>query len=405
MSQIDVQALTAAASEAHHGVQCRVPALTHDSRSSIDLDAIQSQAGGQNCHLDIHFEDGTVWLARIRLNNPLLPPEATQHQIFMSEIATYKFLEKTKVPVPRVYAYAFKSTSNPVGASYVLMEKLAGEPLQWYDATPAQRTRVMIQLVDIFIELERHPLSLAGSLCLDGDSIEVGGFAQSQLFTAPEKSVGPFDDVQASLDATVSQMQTQILNGGLSSFAVENYLSFCWRRDMIRHATNLCNETGSKSFFLKHGEDKGDHIMVDVDFNITGIIDWEFTTTEPKALAFSTPCMLFPVADFYDGRNDLSTEETEFAGLLEASGRHDLAKIVLASRKMQRLTWVNGVGGYRDKEEFRSLFTGVRAAWADCDTNEQVSSHEEWLADAKERYRNDAGLQSLLDMEESITDV
>ena len=200
-------------------------------------------------------------------------------------------------------------------------------------------------------------------------------------------------------------MQMQILNGELSSFAVENYLSFCWRRDMITHATNLCNETATKAFFLKHGEDKGDHIMVDADFNITGIIDWECTTTEPKALAFSTPCMLFPVADFYDGKNNLSAEETEFAGLLEARGRHDLAKIVLASRKMQRLTWVNGVGGYRDEEEFRSLFTGVRAAWADCDTNETLSAHEEWLADAKERYRDDAGLQSLLDMEESTTGV
>ena len=187
MSQINVQALTAAAREAHHGVQCSVPALAHDSQDSIDLDAIQNQAGGQNCHLDIHFEDGTVWLARIRLNDLLLPPDATQHHIFMSEIATYKYLAKTTVPVPKVYAYAFKSTSNPVGASYVLMEKLAGGPLQWYDATSAQRTRVLIQLVDIFIELERHPFSLAGSLCLNGDAIEVGGFAQSQLFSAISK--------------------------------------------------------------------------------------------------------------------------------------------------------------------------------------------------------------------------
>ena len=397
--------MTAAASEAHHGMQCRVPALASGSRNRIDLDAIQSQAGGQNCHLDVHFEDGTVWLARIRLNDPLLPPNATQHHIFMSEIATYKYLEETKVPVPKVHTYAFKSTSNPVGASYVLMEKLAGKPLQWYDATPAQRTRVMVQLVDIFIELERHPFSTAGSLCLNGDSIEVGGFAQSQLFSAPEKTIGPFDDAEATLDATISQMQLQILNWELFSFAVENYLSFCWRRHMITHTTDLCDKAGTKSFFLKHGEDKGDHIMVNADFNITGIIDWEGTTTEPKALAFSTPCMLFPVADFYDGKNDLSAEELEFAELLEARDRHDLGKIVRESRKMQRLTWVNGVGGYGGEQEFRSLFKGLRAAWLSCGTNEELSSHEAWLADARELYRDDDGLHSLLEAQERLTGI
>ncbi len=30
-----------------------------------------------------------------------------------------------------------------------------------------------------------------------------------------------------------------------------------------------------KEFYLRHADDKGDHILVDHEFNLTGIIDWE----------------------------------------------------------------------------------------------------------------------------------
>ena len=360
--------------------------------------------GGQNAHVDIKFADGTIWLARIRLEDPILPPKATQHYIFMSEIATLRFLEKTNVPAPKVYAYAAESKDNHVGTSYILMEKLAGVPVQWWETTAAQRTKLITQLADIYIELGRHPFPLIGSLSMNGPAVKVGGFAQSQLFSSPQQNAGPFDTVQASLHAAVSHAQTQILDGELSAFAVDNYLSFCWRRDMIPQATKLSGELGS-NFYLKHGEDKGDHILVDADFNITGIIDWEFSSVEPKALAFSTPCMIWPVGDFFDGKNDLCAEERELAQVFESHGRQDLSRIVLESRKLQRLTWVNGVGGYNDEKEFRSLFTGLRAAWTETGADEDFPSHEEWLADAKEQHRDNEGLQTLLWAEDGTASV
>jgi hypothetical protein len=349
--------------------------------------------GGQNCHVDVEFEDGTVWLARIRLDDPLLPPKPTQMHIFTSEVATLRFLEKTAVPAPKVYTYAAESGPNLVGASYVLMEKLPGAPLRWDKATFGQRRKVMSQLADIFLELEKFPFSTSGSLCLSHDVSIVSGFAQSSLFSSPEQTLGPFESVESSLRAMILQQQDQIVNEELSSLAVDNYLSHCWRHDMIAHVGTHCHEMGS-GFFLKHFDDKGDHILVDTDFNITGMIDWEFASAEPKALAFSTPCMLWPVGDFYNGKNELSAEEIEFAKIFEARDREDIGKIVRESRKMQRFTFFNGGGISRDLGEFQALFTGLRAAWARKD--EQLGSYEDWKRDASERLRGDERLQILL---------
>lgn len=86
--------------------------------------------GGQNCHVDIEFADVVVWIARIRLENPMLPPSSVQAHIFLSEVATLQFLAETKVPAPRVYAFELASPNNPVGISYILMEKASGEATQ-----------------------------------------------------------------------------------------------------------------------------------------------------------------------------------------------------------------------------------------------------------------------------------
>ena len=71
----------------------------------------------------------------------------------------------------------------------------------------------------------------------------------------------------------LAQQRKLISNGELSCLAIDNYLSNRWREDMIPEVLWLHDDAG---FFLEHGEDKGDHILVDDDFTITGIIDWEF---------------------------------------------------------------------------------------------------------------------------------
>ncbi|EJP67506.1 hypothetical protein HC256_009227 [Beauveria bassiana] len=53
---------------------------------AIDLspDKISAMMGGQNCHAEIMFKDGVVWLARFRLSSPTSPP---QHELEKEELS------------------------------------------------------------------------------------------------------------------------------------------------------------------------------------------------------------------------------------------------------------------------------------------------------------------------------
>lgn len=147
-------------------------------------------------------------------------------------------------------------------------------------------------------------------------------------------------------------------------------------------------------FYLNHADDKGDHILVDKDFNITGIIDWEWAQTAPPFQAFNSPIGLLPVADFYNGKNEIGDDEAVFAGLLEGKGPGDLAAYVRSGRLQHRFVFCCGYG-LRDWEGFLGLFRGLR----DCVGVDGGIGWKEWRAVALERYAEDPALRELLKRE------
>lgn len=107
-----------------------------------------------------------------------------------------------------------------------------------------------------------------------------------------------------------------------------------------RLCANLTTNEEEPRFYLKHNDDKSDNLLVDHDARITGIIDWEFASTEVRELAFTSPCMMWPVGDLYNGKNNLSAEELELAGMFQRRGRHGMADIILKCRKWQRFLFL-----------------------------------------------------------------
>lgn len=352
--------------------------------------------GGQNCHLDIEFDDGVVWLARIRLDDPTFPPNPVQEHILVSEFSTLKFLEKVDIPTPKAFQCSIESSENIVGVSYILMEKMRGSALDWNGASKEQRTKVIEQLADIFLELQKHPFEATGSLTSES---EIGGFAQSLLFRTPTSPLGPFKSFRSSLESIVRHQLALISDEEISSLNIDNYLSFCWRLDMIPHLLSSADDRGP--FYLKHMDDKGDHILVDEDYNITAIIDWESASTEVQQVAFGSPCMLWPVGKFYEGKNVLTQEELELASVFQRRGRTDMAMNVLKGRALQRFLFFLG-GASNDQAEFEALFQGLRSAMLGPDTDDQglvaVGSYEEWRKKALAQYsKDDRWLQKRLD--------
>ena len=253
--------------------------------------------GGQNFHVDIIFPDGVTWIARIQLNEPYMAPLPIRKLIFLSEIATLKFLENTAVPSPKVFYYALASDEkNPVGVSFMLQEKMAGTPLDWYSATESQRAKIADQLADVYLELEKHPLNMTGSPvltdCLASEDLtsQVGPFTQLQLFASPTDSLGPFLSAITAYKSMFELQMDLLTTRQFTSLPVDHYLAFKWRSKVISTLASSLSHMGP--FYLKHPEDKGDHLLIDENYNITAIIDWEFTSAGSKRV-----CIHFTLHD------------------------------------------------------------------------------------------------------------
>lgn len=398
--KINLPALVARASHLRKGTPCSTPGPTH----CRDKATRSSVMGGMNYHIELAFDDGVKWIARVRRLNASSPPPALRNYILQSEAATLKFLARTSVPAPRVFDFALEDDpSNLVGVGYILMEKLPGKSLQWHDATADQKQKVMDKLSDTFIELRKHPLNLLGSLDRpdDPEAGHVGPFARESLTSFTQagemRTIGPLSSWDDYYTSSLRIILDLILHEEMySEQAVDAYLIHRYLLDLlpsILTPPGASKQGSQEEYFLKHADDKGDHILVDDDFNITGIIDWEWAYTAPLAQAFNSPIGLLPVADFYDGASGLGEDEMFFARLLEEKGHQDLAGCVRRGRLQHRFEFCCGYN-LDDWSGFLGLFQGLRKF---SKTEEDRSiAWIDWKAVALHRYREDAGLQTLL---------
>ncbi|KAI9149442.1 kinase-like domain [Paramyrothecium foliicola] len=363
-----------------------VPPLQYDRASR------RSVMGGMNYHVEVRFEDGISWLAQTRRFNATSPPPALRDFIIQSEVATLKFLEQTNVPAPTVYDFALDCPSNPVGVGYILLEKLPGTSLRWSITTKQQRQRIIGQLANVLIELRKYPFPRFGCLDKPGQP-HVGPFARESLtdYVGCEmRTVGPFLSLEEYHASTLRLILNLIVRKeSYTQRPVDAFLIHRFLLDLIPRVLPSTQE--NEKFYLKHADNKGDHILVDADFNITGIVDWEWAHTAPLAHAFNSPIGFLPVSDFYDGKNYLGEEEVIFARLLEERGHLDLARCVWDGRLQHRFTFCCGYD-LEDWGGFLGLFRGLREAVG----VDQGLEWDEWKDLAMRRYSSDERLQLLI---------
>ncbi|KAJ4298688.1 hypothetical protein N0V88_003720 [Collariella sp. IMI 366227] len=362
-AKINAAALCSRASQLRGGIPCTV---------DVSGQRLSSAMGGQNCHADIVFDDGVTWIARFRREGVSSPPKAIGDYDLRSEAATILFLQsQTRVPVPQVFGWAAATDpDNDVGVGYILMEKLVGKPVHWPQLSASEKEKVMQQLADVYLEIERHPF--------DRDPTKFGGIAFPPMFVEG-RPLGPFSSSAEAARAIVKSYTDKVWNGEIGVNNVEDILlAHRFRFDLIDDVwPENGQQPGGETFYLRHTDDKGDHILVDELFNIVGIIDWEWAQTTSKEDAFCSPCMLWPVGLFYDGSNELSEEEVRFAEMFRERGRDDLADYVVRGRKVQRFFF--GLGPLMDDQSvLKGLLTGVRQAFGFGDDE----NWEKWRAKA-----------------------
>ncbi|CEJ59945.1 hypothetical protein PMG11_08543 [Penicillium brasilianum] len=241
--------------------------------------------GCANYHARIRFTDNSsVWLIRVpRMNSSI--PEALVNYLIRSEYATLlKCLETTKVPAPRAFDYGIVGDNqNQVGVSYILMEEMPGKT--WNQQGPRgkrfadekDKERIWNGLADILIELNRHLFPAAGSL-LPGHSPSepIVSAIASERFLVLSPS-GPFNTSMDYYTSFVKQNMARISDGQIFAvFPANAYLVFAYLKSQLHNLAAKPKHNpvqATEQFYLKHVDDKADHLMVDDELNIIGIVD------------------------------------------------------------------------------------------------------------------------------------
>ena len=101
---------------------CQYASKLHDDEDCTI--SPQFTMGGRHMVRRVQFQDGTRWIARVRISTPVNEDEASR--LLQREIDCIQLVkERTSVPVPTVFGYV-ASAKNDVGAPFMLMECLSG---------------------------------------------------------------------------------------------------------------------------------------------------------------------------------------------------------------------------------------------------------------------------------------
>ncbi|KEQ72268.1 hypothetical protein M436DRAFT_73976 [Aureobasidium namibiae CBS 147.97] len=377
VNRIDLERLSLRASSLRDDVSCRIEVPTDEKNERSYL------MGGMNLHLRIVFEDGIIWLARVRRSNATSPPPHLQDYIIRSEIATLRSLETTSIPTPKVWDYDIGG-ENPVGVGHILMDCMPGKPLDWSSTSKEGRGKVIAQLADIYVELQRFQFGQMGSMNRVGENA-VGPFARECLTDSAGPTMqplGPFADLREYYRGSTNLLLDLIHRGEL----IYKFLN--------EQLANVYPDEGNPptGFYLTHADDKGSHILVDAKSNITAIIDREWVFVAPEPLAFNSPMLLLPTSDFFNGESRIGKEEQLFAECLEERGAKDLAKIVRNGRLHHQLAFLCTLDLCLSFEDLLGLFKGFRSSMG----VDHQYSWQEWRQLSLKRFGQDDKLKDIL---------
>ncbi|KAJ7247354.1 hypothetical protein C8J57DRAFT_1359563 [Mycena rebaudengoi] len=280
--------------------------------ASYDLHQLQAQAtkvmnkkcigshllavGGYNIVYLLPFEDKTDIVARLRIpgggsmGNGVGMTAETLSGRFLSEVVTLGFLNsKTiSIPVPQLH-YWDGDESHPVGAAYMLMQRVSGV-LLGRGITAAAVTRLVTQIANFEVDLYDNPLNAIGSLINVNGT--VGPLVRPCTVGLVPNDRGPYksskqfllacvahelDEVRATEEWTAQRTEFSAFNSGVDALSAE----YAERWFQLLHGAiqSLPEELPMYPdvFRLVHTDFKdGNFLVVSAeDPTIVAVLDWE----------------------------------------------------------------------------------------------------------------------------------
>jgi hypothetical protein len=348
-----------------------------------------------NYHARIRFDDWSPsWLLcvpRVATFAGGIPSSLVEYLV-LSEYAILKFLETTAVPAPHAFSYGISGagTDHGTGVSFILMEELRGTPwvgqgMSGGDASADEKGKVWGSLADIVMELKKHPFPKAGSLCLQSSEIEVSAIASDRFIVLTPR--GPFMTSTAYYTAFAEQYLELIADGQLyTEYPVDAYLVYRLLKDNATQSLSRVENEVEERFYLKHVDDKGDHLLVDEELNTTGIIDWQMARIVARREAFGPSLVTADMSALCQGKVSLSPNDLILAVMLQKRG---LSSVADTDEKARRYFW--GLALESERKYALSLANtilevfGVGQDWA------------QWMETGLKAYETDERLKGLID--------
>lgn len=278
----------------------------------------QTTMGGRNLVRIIKFDNNTRWIARLRITTSDAIANGAFALTLQEEVDCMQLVkERTSIPVPTVFGY-IANPQNDIGASFMLIECLIGntaisleceEPM-----TSQQRTAFYAEMARIQTEMSSLTFPKIGTVIrLHSGTYDIG----------PLPGLGgPFDTATEYLEAWAESAKFPNLedvrvscNGAAGGKIVDNkeveekiskleasILTFPSRLKKLAANIPLRNDG---PFPLIHSDFASWNVLVDDDYNVVGVIDWEYSHTGPWemvhfAMGFMpTPAPMSP-SEWYD---------------------------------------------------------------------------------------------------------
>ncbi|OCL11280.1 hypothetical protein AOQ84DRAFT_229648 [Glonium stellatum] len=283
---VDWQALLNYAANVRNGMECTL--LSH-----IGL-------GHNHMVRIIRFMDDVQWIARLRL--PSLKDGETFSDIAKSmecEASTIALVrQRTRIPVPEVYA--FESDSNcSVKTPFMLMECFNGNVGMdlGMEVPPEHQQNFFKDLAEIHVELSTIQLPMIGTI----QRINEDGTIQQ----GPLPGLGgPFFTATEFFKAWCAKVKFGLSNKRLSEacgpYAAELVPSIESFPTKLAMMASRLSKFDKGLFPLIHGDFGHNNVVVNDDYQIIGVIDWEKAFAAPWEIAGDFPLTLSTIPPAMD---------------------------------------------------------------------------------------------------------
>lgn len=242
------------------------------------IDPSKFALGRCNVVFEVRFPDGVVSVARVFTNHfgVLREEETVITAFFRSEVETMQYIsDKSHIPVPKVLDYD-SNPHNPVNFRFILMEALPGHPLGIpYSNIPQQnRAHFLDQLADYLLQLGSLSFSSIGCLQYDR-SVE-----SAKIVPLPGRE--SVYDSSSEFVRDVRRQQNLLLLTDETVPSTEEDRELASKVLSLAALKAIRTDFAAGPFPLSHPDLHYNNILVDGNYNITGIIDWSGVSTVPQ---------------------------------------------------------------------------------------------------------------------------